>query len=441
LSFTTPTPNIVEVAKAAGSFTTLLSAVQEAGLVDFLSGEGPFTVFAPTDDAFAAVEGLGDIIADKEALTALLQNHVVVGKALASDLSDGQQITAAGGETLNVKVSDSGLMINNANVISADVDASNGVIHVIDAVLSFTTPTPNIVEVAKAAGSFTTLLSAVQEAGLVDFLSGEGPFTVFAPTDDAFAAVDGLEEISLTNNIFNGNDTLTAFILNHVVEGKLIAATLTDGQKIVTIGGETLDVNVLNSSGLMINNAFIAVADVDASNGIIHVIDSVLSFSSPTSNVIEVADNVGSFTTLLFAVQEAGLVDFLSGEGPFTVFAPTDQAFELIDLDKFIANNETLKELIENHVVVGKTLSSDFWDGQTIATVGGKTLTVEMVDNLMLINNADVMTMDVEASNGVIHVINAVLSFDEDDTDLSSSAAAKFNIGVAFSFVALFFTL
>ena len=136
-------------------------------------------VFAPTDDAFAAVEGLGDIIADKEALTALLQNHVVVGKALASDLSDGQQITAAGGETLNVKVSDSGLMINNANVISADVDASNGVIHVIDAVLSFTTPTPNIVEVAKAAGSFTTLLSAVQEAGLVDFLSGEGPFSEY----------------------------------------------------------------------------------------------------------------------------------------------------------------------------------------------------------------------------------------------------------------------
>ena len=94
-------------------------------------------VFTPTDDAFVAVEGLEDIIADKEALTALLQNHVVIGKTLSSDLVDGQKITAAGGETLNVMKSGSELMINNANVITADVEASNGVIHVIDAVLSF----------------------------------------------------------------------------------------------------------------------------------------------------------------------------------------------------------------------------------------------------------------------------------------------------------------
>lgn len=127
--------NIVETAAEAGSFTTLLAAAEAAGLVETLSGEGPLTVFAPTDEAFAAlpegtVEGL---LADTDALTAVLTYHVVAGAVMSGDLTDG--MTAATVNGADITVSLDPVMINDANVVTADIEASNGVIHVIDSVL------------------------------------------------------------------------------------------------------------------------------------------------------------------------------------------------------------------------------------------------------------------------------------------------------------------
>ncbi len=140
--------DIVDVAIGAGTFNTLVAAVQAADLVDALKGEGPFTVFAPTDEAFAALpEGTVESLLlpeNKELLTSILLYHVVAGSVLAADVVELDSATTLNGAAIDISVSDSGVMINNANVVQADVAASNGVIHIIDAVLL--PPSPTAVE-------------------------------------------------------------------------------------------------------------------------------------------------------------------------------------------------------------------------------------------------------------------------------------------------------
>ena len=283
---------IVDVAVGAGSFTTLVAAVTEAGLVETLSGAGPFTVFAPTDDAFAAaLDALGltaeELLASPE-LGAILAYHVVAGEVdAATAISlDGQSAETVNGASIDISVVDGNVMINTATVIGADVAASNGIIHIIDTVLlpptddatsedAMADDPGTIVDVAVGAGSFTTLVAAVTEAGLVETLSGAGPFTVFAPTDDAFAAA--LDALGLTAEELLASPELGAILAYHVVAGEVDAATAIslDGQSAETVNGASIDISVVDGN-VMINTATVIGADVAASNGIIHIIDTVL---------------------------------------------------------------------------------------------------------------------------------------------------------------------
>ncbi|MFN2203084.1 MAG: fasciclin domain-containing protein [Caldilineaceae bacterium] len=288
--------DIVDTAVAAGSFQTLVAAVQAAGLVDTLKGEGPFTVFAPTDEAFAALpEGtVESLLEDPEgALTDILLYHVVAGKVMAADAMglDGQMVETVGGNSFSVTLDGDSLMIDEAKVVQPDIEASNGVIHVIDKVLipptgdetasaeeetteAMDTEAMDIVDTAVAAGSFQTLVAAVQAAGLVDTLKGEGPFTVFAPTDEAFAA---LPEGTVESLLEDPEGALTDILLYHVVAGKVMAADAMglDGQMVETVGGNSFSVT-LDGDSLMIDEAKVVQPDIEASNGVIHVIDKVL---------------------------------------------------------------------------------------------------------------------------------------------------------------------
>mgnify|MGYP003343885988 CR=1 FL=1 len=177
--------DIVDTAVGAGSFGTLVAAVQAAGLVEVLKGEGPFTVFAPTDEAFAALPaGTVETLLkpeNKEKLISILTYHVLAGKVMSSDIAGKMlEVQMVNGSTAKIDATN-GVKIDAANVVTADVEASNGVIHVIDAVIL--PADKSIPEVAQAAGSFGTLLAAAKAAGLVEALSGDGPLTVFAPTD------------------------------------------------------------------------------------------------------------------------------------------------------------------------------------------------------------------------------------------------------------------
>jgi uncharacterized surface protein with fasciclin (FAS1) repeats len=265
----------------------LVAAVQAAGLAETLSGEGPFTVFAPTDEAFAALpEGTLDSLLlpeNKQQLTDILLYHVVPGKVMAEDAIalDGQMAdTALEGKQIAVKVDMGSVYLNeNAKVIITDIEASNGVIHVIDSVIlppseDATLETSDIVDTAINDGRFTTLVAAVQAADLVDTLKGEGPFTVFAPTDDAFAALpEGtLDSLLLPEN----KQQLTDILLYHVVPGKVMAADVVVLTSAPTVLGKDAAVKVEDGKVFLNDNVEIIITDIETSNGVIHVIDSVL---------------------------------------------------------------------------------------------------------------------------------------------------------------------
>jgi len=259
---------IVETAVSAGSFTTLVAAVKAAGLAETLSGSGPFTVFAPTDDAFAKLpKGTVDnLLRNPEKLAAILTYHVVPGNVKATDVVNMKSAGTVQGASITITSDKKGVKVDNANVVQTDIICSNGVIHVIDAVIL----PKNIVETASSAGSFSTLLAAAKAAGLVETLSGDGPFTVFAPTDDAFAKLPAGTVESLLKN----KEQLAAILTYHVVPGKVMAGDVAGMKSAKTVQGQSLSIDA--SAGVMVNQARVIAPDVVASNGVIHVIDQVL---------------------------------------------------------------------------------------------------------------------------------------------------------------------
>lgn len=259
--------NLVETAVAAGQFQTLVKAVQAAGLAETLAGPGPFTVFAPTDEAFARLpEGaLQDLLSKPESLKAVLLYHVVPGKVMAADVAGLTSAKTVLGQSVKIDTA-SGVRVNDARVVQADVSASNGVIHVIDAVLL---PQNDLVEAARSAG-FGTLLTAVQAAGLTDTLRGDGPFTVFAPTDEAFAKLPKETLAALLAD----KATLTKILTYHVVAGKVMAADVVKLTEAKTVQGERVHIDA--SNGVKVDAANVTATDVPATNGVIHVIDAVL---------------------------------------------------------------------------------------------------------------------------------------------------------------------
>ncbi len=270
-------PTVVDVIVNSADHDTLEAAVVAAGLADDLSGTGPFTVFAPTDAAFANLPAgtIEALLSDPTgSLTNILLYHVVGSQALSTDLSDGQIIATLQGQTVEVTINAEGVFINDAQVIVADITATNGVVHVIDAVLLPPAPQPTttVVDVIVNSDVHNTLEAAVVAAGLVETLSGTGPFTVFAPTDAAFAALPAGTVEALLANI----GELQNILLYHVASGSVLSTDLTNGQEIPTLTFFPPLVVTIDNNGVMINNAMVTVADIMADNGVIHVIDAVL---------------------------------------------------------------------------------------------------------------------------------------------------------------------
>lgn len=277
----------------------------------------------------------------------------------------------------------------------------------------------NIVEIASENEDFSTLVAALTKAELVSDLEGEGPFTVFAPTNAAFEKL--LTDLDITAEELLAHPQLKEVLLYHVVSGKVLSTDLKDGMMAATLQGEEIAVDL--SDGVKINKSSVVTPDLDASNGVIHVIDTVLvpkSFKLETTEtpdmpetVVDIALSSDDFSMLVALLQKAELVDTLKGDGPFTVFAPTNAAFEklLKDLDiteaELIAQPDLSKVLLY-HVISGQVLSSDLTDGLEADTINGEALTFDLMDGVK-VNMANVVTADLKANNGVVHVIDAVL--------------------------------
>jgi len=269
-------PTVVDVIVNSADHDTLEAAVVAAGLADDLSGTGPFTVFAPTDAAFANLPAgtIEALLSDPTgSLTNILLYHVVGSQALSTDLTTGQMITTLQGQDVTVTIGTNGVMINNAMVTVADITTGNGVVHVIDAVLLPQAPQTNtILDIVINSADHDTLEAAVIAAGLTDELSGTGPLTVFAPTDAAFANLPAGTIEALLGNV----GELQNILLYHVTSGSVLSTDLSDGQQIPTLTFFPPLTVTIGANGVMINNAMVTVADIVADNGVVHVIDAVL---------------------------------------------------------------------------------------------------------------------------------------------------------------------
>lgn len=438
-------PDIVERAQADERFETLVAAVIEAQLVDTLKSEGPFTVFAPTDDAFQAFLTdnnltAADLLADPD-LASILTYHVLPqevssSNALSVAASAANTVTTVNGETLALVTAGDDLYINGAKVVVTDVTAENGVIHAIDKVLlpPAASATLDIVATAQADDRFETLVSAVTQANLVTTLQGTGPFTVFAPTDDAFAAYLAANE--LTEEQLLASDALTDILTYHVVAGKVIADAA-----VAKAGSTTDTVNTVNGSpvalslsgeALKVNTSEVVVADVMTTNGVIHAIDKVLvppvanGLSNTNVTVAQLVTELANaeagaeFTTLLAAVQaaDAAVVTTLSDvDQNLTVFAPTDAAFATLLSNLGITAEEllaspALTNVLLQHVVGAEidSVTAFAANGSEVATLNstfGVNVTIENGD--LYIEGAKVIMSDIQVTNGVIHVIDTVI--------------------------------
>ena len=425
--------SIVDVAVANGSFTTLVAALEATGLDATLSDmDSSFTVFAPTDDAFALLgdETIAALLDDTDTLTDILTYHVIGAEidSSAAISSAGSTVEMVNGDSTGLSLDGDNLLVNTVTVTTVDVEADNGVIHVIDAVLippvDKGTPTMNIVDTAVSAGDFGTLVTALQAAGLDATLADETQsFTVFAPTDAAFAMIDP-DTLDL---LLADTDALSDVLLQHVVSGEVssVTAYTFNGLSATTASGAEIPV-AINSEldTLTFGGATVTTTDIYTTNGVIHVIDMVVvadvELPSPPSSIVDVAVANGSFTTLVAALQATGLDTVLDDpEATFTVFAPTDAAFGLLGqgaVSALLDDPDTLKNILLYHVIQGSEVLQDGAltvaqsDANKVEMANGAETALSLANNTLFVNKSAVSLADVMADNGVIHVVDQVIT-------------------------------
>ncbi len=423
---------IVDIAASSDDFETLTSALQATGLDATLSDHnGEFTVFAPTDDAFELLgeDTINALLQDPDTLSEILTYHVLdseVGSAAAIGAA-GTTVMTVNGASIGLSLSGDSLLVNTATVTTTDIMADNGIIHVIDAVLmppkESEQPTMNIVETAVEAGSFTTLAAALQATNLIAALSDETQmYTVFAPTDAAFAML-GQQTI---DTLLANPDVLKEILLQHVigVEVDAVTAYSLNGQQAETLSGNMIDIMIDSSTDtLKFGGATITMTDIKTTNGIIHVLDAVVvgdvQIPAPAQSIMTVAEANGNFTSLVAALQTTGLNETLADmEREFTVFAPTDAAFEKLGQDTIaalFADADALSNILLYHVIADATIQSDAAisvansDTPEVTMANGQKVMLSIKNGMLYINDSQVTMANVSAENGVIHVLDTVL--------------------------------
>jgi uncharacterized surface protein with fasciclin (FAS1) repeats len=278
----------------------------------------------------------------------------------------------------------------------------------------------DIVETATDAEGFSTLVAAVSAADLVATLQGDGPFTVFAPTDEAFTNFLEAKDLSADQLLESPDlaDILTYHVLaSEVLAEDAIAVASSDENVVYTVNGQGLALS-LSGEDLYINLSKVISPDILASNGVIHAIDAVLEppmeRGEPTASIVEIAlADPENFSSLVDALTSADLVTALEGEGPFTVFAPTNDAFKKIPEDTLNGLSiEQLTAILKQHVVSGEvdSISAFALNGDSADTLAGDDISIDIVDGKLMVQGATVVLTDIYATNGVIHVIDTVIT-------------------------------
>lgn len=422
---------VVDVAVADGRFGILAQALTDQGLVDTLSGDGPFTVFAPTDDAFNSLPiALTDLTSDQ--LTAILTYHVIAtGQITASMITDGQTATTFEESDLTLNLDGSTVVINGLTQVSqADVQADNGVIHVIDSILlppSIDFP-GSVLDAAVYYPRLSTLQTAVETAPMAvgTALNTVADITLFAPTDSAFGKISAGD----LNALLNDADGLTSTLQYHVLPanpegGTFEAADILGAANANGLGQATIStlegprVLASTASGVQVNDSNVLFTDITTSNGTIHVIDTVLSVPG---TIADIAAANSDLSILVKGLSDNTLVTVLQGDNSgngFTVFAPTNSAFEAFG---FSATSDFagLADLFLHHVLSGEVDANAAVGVASSASPMAMTQTGDADDMIKLsVTDApavfideriQVTTTNIVAANGVIHLVDGIIT-------------------------------
>jgi len=400
--------NVIDQAVELGNFTTLASAIEQVGLTSTLKYKGDFTVFAPTDDAFAALpQGLLGSLSEAQ-LTEILTYHVLSGEIFADQLNAEQApASLEGGEVFVTKDGNGDVTVNgSSSVVTADVDVSNGVIHAIDQVI-LPDAYGTVVDAASKRYNFETLVSAVVDAGLAGALSDtEASYTVFAPTDEAFAAVE-----SVVNSL--STQQLATVLSYHVLPVEVASGDLAAEQAPASLTDEAVYVTAADGNVTVNGSASVVEADIMTNNGTIHAIDEVI-LPNEFLNIVQIASKNYDLSTLVTLVADNGLVPTLEGSGPFTVFAPTNAAFDAVSETLDGLSAAQVEEVLTYHVAAQQIMSGDLpapGNSTTVPTVQGEDITVAVDSEgaVTLNGSVNVTTVDLLGTNGVIHIIDGVL--------------------------------
>lgn len=404
---------VYDVISGSANHTTLKAAIDAAGLSATLNDPtGEFTVFAPDNTAFTnLLSELGipasDLLTSSD-LADILKYHVLTGTVNSGDVTNGAIVTPLNNaNTLKLTVKANGdVFVNQAQVNTAVITASNGVVHSIDAALL----TNETVADVAIDNNFNTLVAAVVEARLLPALTD--PFaelTVFAPTDAAFTAL--LAELGVNAGDLLADPNLADILLYHVLGSEVASSAITNGQLVTALNtANTIKMTVKANGDVFANHAQVTQADVTAENGVVHIIDQVILASETVADAA--IDN--GFTILTQAVIAAELLPALTNPfEKYTVFAPTDAAFITYITEAGINATDLLADaglanILLYHTVGAEVLSTDLTNG-AVTTLNGDDVIIDLSNGVM-VNDASVVTADVQTDNGVVHAINKVLN-------------------------------
>jgi len=401
-----------DVIAPSPNHTYLEAALIQEGLdVALQNPAGTLTVFAPDDAAFTALAtalgtDINGLLANPD-LTDILLYHVLGAEVVSGSLSNGQIATPLNTDnTLKVTLDGTSVFINHAQVNAANLPADNGVVHSIGAVLL---PVQTVADVALGSSAHTTLVAAVVEARLLPALTNPlSQLTVFAPTNDAFTAA--LTALGLTAGELLASPNLSDILLYHVLGAEVVSGSLTNGQIATPLNAANSLKVTIDGTDVFINQAQVTAANLQADNGVVHVLNAVVL---PSETVADIALGSSAHTSLVAAVVEARLLPALTN--PFaslTVFAPTNTAFDNLatalgtDLAGVLAHPQ-LTDILLYHVIGTEVIAANLTNGP-VATLNGQSVTINLMSGVM-VNNANVVLPDLLADNGVVHVLDAVL--------------------------------
>ncbi|XP_066572759.1 transforming growth factor-beta-induced protein ig-h3 isoform X2 [Amia ocellicauda] len=378
---------------------TLRTAVAAAGLTTLLESNGHFTVFAPTNEAFEKIppETLNRILGDPVALKDMLNYHILNSIQCSEAIVAGTPMETLQGTVLEVGCDGSQLTLNGKAIISdKDHLGTNGVIHYIDELLI-----PDSAKTLLELGQDSTLTSAMTlfvDAGLNSYLTGSEPLTLLAPQNDAFKDTS----LSVT-------PAVRKLLRNHVVKEQLTSKHLYHGQELETLEGLKLRVFVYRNS-LCIENACIAAHDKKGRYGSLFIVDKVLT--PPMGTVMDVLKGDSRFSTLVGAIQKAGLTEMMNRRGAYTVFAPTNEAFSAMpqgELNKLMANPRQLANVLKYHIGEEILVSGGVGSLSRLKPLQGEKLELSMKNSTVYINKVPVIEADMMATNGVVHAVGSVV--------------------------------